>query len=144
MSNIRSSELFKYKINKNIDGSLEYPKIFLMSRTLKKRGLITPVEKLIITPKFGETNECSFTIHKNNNGVTMPLFNQIKDLSIIKIEGFGLYQIKISNHETDSIYKEITGQCLQACELAQTNCKLEINTEKLSQSCIVTYFAVSW
>lgn len=129
MSNIISSNLLKYKVNKNIDGSLEIPKIFLMSRNLRKRGQIAPIEGLVITPKFTEVNECSFTVYKENNGITLPLFDKIKDNSIIKIEGFGLFQIKVSLHETDTIYKEVTGQRMQACELGQCKCTLEINTE---------------
>lgn len=129
MSNIISSNLLKYKVNKNIDGSLEIPKIFLMSRNLRKRGQIAPIEGLVITPKFTEVNECSFTVYKENNGITLPLFDKIKDNSIIKIEGFGLFQIKVSLHETDAIYKEVTGQRMQACELGQCKCTIDINTE---------------
>lgn len=129
MSNIISSNLLKYKVNKNIDGSLEIPKIFLMSRNLRKRGQIAPIEGLVITPKFIEVNECSFTVYKENNGITLPLFDKIKDNSIIKIEGFGLFQIKVSLHESDAVYKEVTGQRMQACELGQCKCTLEINTE---------------
>ena len=129
MSNVISSNLLKYKVNKNIDGSLEIPKIFLMSRNLRKRGQIAPIEGLVITPKFTEVNECSFTVYKENNGITLPLFDKIKDNSIIKIEGFGLFQIKVSLHETDTIYKEVTGQRMQACELGQCKCTLEIDTE---------------
>lgn len=129
MSNVISSNLLKYKVNKNIDGSLEIPKIFLMSRNLRKRGQIAPIAGLVITPKFTEVNECSFTVYKENNGITLPLFDKMKDNSIIKIEGFGLFQIKVSLHETDTIYKEVTGQRMQACELGQCKCTLEINTE---------------
>ena len=129
MSNVISSNLLKYKVNKNIDGSLEIPKIFLMSRNLRKRGQIAPIEGLVITPNFTEMNECSFTVYKENNGITLPLFDKIKDNSIIKIEGFGLFQIKVSLHETDIIYKEVTGQRMQACELGQCKCTLEINTK---------------
>ena len=130
MSNVISSNLLKYKVNKNIDGSLEFPKVFLMSRNLRKRGQIAPIEGLGITPKFTEVNECSFTVYKENNGITLPLFDRIKDNSIIKIDGFGLFQIKVTLHETDAVYKEVTGQCMQACELGQCKCTLEINTEK--------------
>lgn len=129
MSNIRCSDLFKYKVKKNIDGSLEYPKVFLMSRSLKKRGIIAPIESLIITPKFKDSVECSFTVYKNNNGITLPLFDRIKDNCIIMIEGYGLFQIKISLHETDAVYKEVTGTTMQANELSQCYCKLQINTE---------------
>lgn len=129
MSNIRCSDLFKYKVKKNIDGSLEYPKVFLMSRSLKKRGIIAPIESLIITPKFKDSAECSFAVYKENNGITLPLFERIKDNCIIMIEGYGLFQIKISLHETDAVYKEVTGTTMQANELSQCYCKLQINTE---------------
>ena len=147
MSNVISSNLLKYKVNKNIDGSLEIPKIFLMSRNLRKRGQIAPIEGLVITPKFTEVNECSFTVYKENNGITLPLFDKIKDNSIIKIEGFGLFQIKVSLHESDTIYKEVTGQRMQACELGQCKCTLEINTEddiarKIMIKIILLYFIV--
>lgn len=129
MSNVISSNLLKYKVKKNIDGSLDFPKVFLMSRNLRKRGQIYPIEGLNVNPKFKESNECSFAVYKENNGVTLPLFERIKDNCIIKIEGYGLYQIKVSLHETDTIYKEVTGTEMQACELSQCKCTLEINTE---------------
>lgn len=129
MSNIFSSDLFKYSIKKNADGSVQHPKILLLTRMLKKRGEITKYEQLKITPKFKEVSECSFTVYKENDGDTLPCFDKIKDNTIIKIEGYGLYQIKVTLHEVDSVYKEVTGQIMQACELGQADCKLEINTD---------------
>ena len=84
MSNVISSNLLKYKVNKNIDGSLEIPKIFLMSRNLRKRGQIAPIEGLVITPKFTEVNECSFTVYKENNGITLPS-NLLKQMLLLMV-----------------------------------------------------------
>lgn len=119
--------IFKYRRNK--DGTVVPPKIFLCTRTLKRIGLIHPVCDLKIETKFNEANTCSFTIYKNNNGIEMPNFQRLKDLSVIEIEGFGLFEIQVTVAQDSAISKRITGTALQECELSQSYCTLEINTD---------------
>lgn len=129
MENVFQNKDTIFKYHRNKDGTVVPPKIFLCTRTLKKIGLIHPVSDLKIETKFNEANTCSFTIYKNNNGIEMPNFQRVKNLSVIQIEGFGLFEIQVTVTEDDAVCKRITGTALQESELSQTYCTLEINTE---------------
>lgn len=118
----------QYRIQKNIDGTISYPKMWLMTKTLHKISQIYPYDELSITTKFNEANTCSFSVYKVNNGIELPYWDRIKDLSVILVEGFGLFEIKVSIIENESTTKKITGQSLQECELGQIIGSWEINT----------------
>ena len=108
MANIFQDNNIIYKYNRNKDNSIVLPKIFLRTRTLKKIGIISPVFDLKIVTNFNEANTCSFTIYKNNNGIEKPIFNRIKNLSIIEIEGFGLFEINVKTIDDNVTYKNIS------------------------------------
>lgn len=129
MSNIFQNKDLIYKYNRNRDGSIVPPKIFLYTRTLKRIGQIDPVFDLNIVPNLNEANTCSFTIYKKNNGMEKPIFDRIKNLSVIRIEGFGLFEIRVSVTEDQTVCKKITGTSLQESELGQYDCTMEINTD---------------
>jgi hypothetical protein len=134
-----------------MDGTINYPKVYLVNRgrwkdngELRKIGEIYPINDLSIEVKFSEANTCSFTIYQNMDienlldldneqygriNTKMPLFDRVKNLSIVLIEGFGLFEIKVSLSEKDAISKKITGTSLQESELGQWDITLEVNTE---------------
>lgn len=118
----------QFSMNKNIDGSVYAPKIWLVTKTLHKISQIYPYEELSIDTKFNEANTCSFLIHQSNNGMEFPYWDRIKDLSVIMIEGIGLFEIKISITENNEVTKKVTGKSLQECELGQIIGSWEINT----------------
>ncbi len=129
MSNVFQDKNIVFKYNRNKDLSIVPPKVFLKTKTLKRIGLIDPVFELEVVTNFNEPNTCSFTIHKKNNGVDMSCFDRIKNLSVIEIQGFGLFQIDVTTVDEYDTSKKITGTALQESELSQLDCTLEINTE---------------
>ena len=127
--NQHTYDAIKFKFRRNRDDSLETPKIFLVTRSLKKIGEIYPINNLNLPLVFNEANTATFTIYKENDSIVMPLFDKIKNLSVILIEGVGYFQISLPTKETDCVQKDITATALQESELSQTNITIEVNTD---------------
>ena len=127
--NQHTYDAIKFKFRRNRDDSLETPKIFLVTRSLKKIGEIYPINNLNLPLVFNEANTATFTIYKENDSIIMPLFDRIKNLSVILIEGVGYFQISLPTKETDCVQKDITATALQESELSQTNITIEVNTD---------------
>lgn len=127
--NQHTYDAIKFKFRRNRDDSLETPKIFLVTRSLKKIGEIYPINDLNLPLSFNAANTATFTIYKENNSIKMPLFDKIKNLSVILIEGVGYFQISLPIKETDCVQKDITATALQEAELSQTNITIEVNTD---------------
>jgi len=58
-----------------------------------------------------------------------PLWGQLKDTSVILIEGFGYFEVSVPGTETDTVVKNVEGKSLQETELGQCYCTLQVNTE---------------
>lgn len=129
LSNVKVYDKLHHRFIVNVEGSVQTPYILLKNRKLSTIGEIYPIEGLKIITSFVDAYECTFTIYKNNNGNINPYWDRIKDLSVILIEGFGLFELSVPETETECVYKTITGKSLQVAELSQCNCTLEINTE---------------
>ena len=144
--NIREYTRLQYKVGKHADGTVAAPKVWLMTRTLHKICEIHPCEELTVTAKLNEANTCSLTLYRTSNGIELPHWDKIKDLSVILIEGFGLFEIKVTVTENAATAKKITGQSLQECELGQTYGSWEINTaddieaKKDYQDCATVFY----
>lgn len=120
---------FGYTINPITD-EINTPQIFLVSRKLNVLGELTPISDLDI--KVNEVNvadEVSFTYYKENEGEPTPLFDKLVDLSVIKVDGFGYFEVSIDTKEESAVYKTITAQSLGICELSQRLLTVEVNTE---------------
>lgn len=120
---------FGYTINPITD-EINTPQIFLVSRKLNVLGELTPISDLDI--RVNEVNvadEVSFTYYKENEGEPTPLFDKLVDLSVIKVDGFGYFEVSIDTKEESAVYKTITAQSLGICELSQRLLTVEVNTE---------------
>lgn len=120
---------FGYTINPITD-EINTPQIFLVSRKLNVLGELTPISDLDI--KVNEVNvadEVSFTYYKENEGEPTPFFDKLVDLSVIKVDGFGYFEVSIDTKEESAVYKTITAQSLGICELSQRLLTVEVNTE---------------
>ena len=120
---------YGYTLNPITD-EIETPQVFLVNKRLKKIGELYPVENLRIT--VNETNipdNISFTYYKEINGEKSPYFNEIDDLSVIQVGGFGFFECSISKNQNTSVLKSVTAKSLGYAELSQTLHTLEVNTE---------------
>ena len=130
MPNVFKDSNLSFYYNKNLDNSINIPNIYILNRRLKKIGQIEDVSELQIVVSLNEPNEISVTTHKYINGRKNSLWKYIKETALISVEGFGIFEIEAPITDTDSTIKKIHGQDLCAVELGQSNCTLEINTEK--------------
>lgn len=120
---------YGYTINPITD-EIETPQIFLVNKRLKKIGELYPVENLRITVnEINQPDEVSFTYYKEINGEKSPYFNDIDDLSVIQVGGFGFFECSIGKNHNSSVLKTVTAKSLGYAELSQTLHTLEINTE---------------
>ena len=120
---------YGYTINPITD-EIETPQIFLVNKRLKKIGELYPVENLRITVnEINQPDEVSFTYYKEINGEKSPYFNDIDDLSVIQVGGFGFFECSIGKNHNSSVLKTVTAKSLGYAELSQTLHTLEVNTE---------------
>lgn len=117
----------------NVDGSVEQDKVFLCDRQLHILGEIFPVTDLKIDAHLDSNWECSFTVYKNNDGVTLPLWNKIKDLAVIYIEGKGFFEISDPLTSDNTDYKEVHGISLCEAEIEQAKTTIYFNTDENAQ-----------
>lgn len=105
------------------------PEVFLARRDLSLIGAL-PVTDCTVHNST-DVSEISFTVHKNVNGVEMPLWDQVDDFAIVYLrDGDAYFEIAVEIDETEEIVKKITGQALCESELGQIMLyDLEINSE---------------
>lgn len=128
MANVYEYDQIKFKYRLDYDGSVTEPNIYLCNRQLGKKGQVI-YEGLSVTVNFASANECSFQFFKYLGFGVNPLWGQLKDTSVILIEGFGYFEVSVPGTETDTIVKNVEGKSLQETELGQCYCTLQINTE---------------
>lgn len=119
------------KIDK-VTKMIEQPEVWLCHRDYANQGKIcslSPIDDLKIYVTANAVDEVSFTFHKNNNGIDFQYWDQIKDLKVICVDGFGYFEIAVDKEVSDDTKKVITGISMEA-ELGQiTIDSLEINGE---------------
>lgn len=123
------------KVLFNSQGLIETPTLLLQHKNFETigNGGITNVSGLTYKNNFNDANEISFKIHKFNNGIKHPLWDQLVDFRIIYIpELKERFQIAVSVNEEDpdDLSKSITGTALCESELSNINLHgVQINTE---------------
>lgn len=119
------------KIDK-VTKMIEQPEVWLCHRDYANQGKIcslSPIDDLKIYVTANAVDEVSFTFHKNNNGVDFQYWDQIKDLKVICVDGFGYFEIAVDKNVSDDTKKVITGISMEA-ELGQiTIDNFEVNGE---------------
>ena len=123
------------KVLFNSQGLIETPTLLLQHKNFETigNGGITNVSGLTYKNNFNDANEISFKIHKFNNGIKHPLWDQLVDFRIIYTpELKERFQIAVSVNEEDpdDLSKSITGTALCESELSNINLHgVQINTE---------------
>lgn len=123
------------KVLFNSQGLIETPTLLLQHKNFETigNGGITNVSGLTYKNNFNDANEISFKIHKFNNGIKHPLWDQLVDFRIIYIpELKERFQIAVSVNEEDpdDSSKSVTGTALCESELSNINLHgVQINTE---------------
>ena len=117
------------KIDK-VTNSITQPDVWLCHRNYDKICILSPIDDLKIYKTANAVDEISFTFHKINDGVEFEYWEQIKDLKVVLVDGFGYFEIAVDKNVSDDTTKVITGVSTEA-ELAQISIyELEVNGEK--------------
>lgn len=123
------------KVLFNTQNIIETPTLLLQHKNFETigNGGITNVSGLTYKNNFNDANEISFKIHKFNNGIKHPLWNQLVDFKIIYIpELKERFQIAVSvdEEDPDDLSKSVTGTALCESELSNINLHgVQVNTE---------------
>lgn len=108
---------------------IEQPDVWLCHRNYDKICILSPIDDLKIYKTANAVDEISFTFHKIND-VEFEYWEQIKDLKVVLVDGFGYFEIAVDKNVSDDTTKVITGVSTEA-ELAQISIyELEVNGEK--------------
>lgn len=115
----------------DVNNNIVLPTIVLCNRNKHKLGTIFPIDDFEITPDIHNTNECSFKVYREINGVENPLWDKIRDLKLIYMPEYDEYfQIVIDKDNSDKTVKSIVANNLGVAELSQTMLyDIEINTD---------------
>lgn len=120
---------YTYVFDKNT-GNLEYPDVYLLTKSLHKKGQLYPVTNLKIVVKANDTDEVSFDFYKYYDDIEQEQYKQLKTDSVVYVKGFGCFQLKVSEYDKEEgICKSVSGESLANTELANILATLEINTE---------------
>ena len=116
------------KIDK-VTKMIEQPDVWLCHRNYDKICILSPIDDLKIYKTANAVDEISFTFHKINDGVEFEYWEQIKDLKVVLVDGFGYFEIAVDKNVSDDTTKVITGVSTEA-ELGQIAIyELEVNGE---------------
>lgn len=109
------------------------PEIYLCARNLKKIGRLYPVESPQIVTNYNAADELSFVFYKYTNDVKCNFYDELNDLSIIKVENSSTenmyFELSVTEIDNGSLYKKVSGKSLGHCELGQKLVTLDANTE---------------
>lgn len=120
---------YTYVFDKNT-GNLEYPDVYLLTKSLHKKGQLYPVANLKIVVKANDADEVSFDFFKYYDDIEQEQYKQLKTDSVVYVKGFGCFQLKVSEYDKEEgICKSVSGELLPNTELANILATLEINTE---------------
>lgn len=123
------------KVLFNTHNIIETPTLLLQHKNFETigNGGITNVSGYTYKNNFNDANEISFKVHKFNNGIKHPLWDQLVDFKLIYIpelkERFEI-AVTVNEEDPDDLSKSITGTALCESELSNINLHgIQINTE---------------
>ena len=120
---------YTYVFDKNT-GDLEYPDVYLLTKSLHKKGQLYPVANLKIVVKANDADEVSFDFYKYLDNIEQELYDKLKTDSVVYVKGFGCFQLKVKEYDKEEgIYKSVSGESLANIELSNILVTLEVNNE---------------
>lgn len=111
-------------------GKLNYPDIYILDKSLHKRGILYPVTELNVSVKVADTNEISFNFYSEYDNISQIEYPMLKTGTIVYVVGFGFFKVKVTEKEdSNGKYKSVSGSDLCEMELSNILVTLEINNE---------------
>ena len=107
--------------------------LILASKNLKHLGQLqnVPTDTIVYNANFNTADELSFTIYKELNGKKDPLWDDVKQFSVVWVKELNEYfEITYDKTQANDVFKNITCTSLCEAELSQIILYgLEINTQ---------------
>lgn len=99
-------------------GAIKTPSLLLMNRSFQKIGKINNFDNWNISLSANAADEISFDVHKYCNGSPCAVWNELIDLKIVEVIGFGRFEISVDCTDNTETVKSVHGISLET-ELAQ-------------------------
>lgn len=99
-------------------GKVEMPDLLLMTRSFDIIGKIPHYTNWNMSLVGNGVNEISFNVNKYVNGKICPVWDDLIDLKIINVMGFGRFEISVDYTDNTQTVKSVHGMSLEV-ELAQ-------------------------
>ncbi|MBP3326671.1 MAG: tail fiber domain-containing protein [Coprococcus sp.] len=97
---------------------IQMPNLLLMTRSFDVIGKISNYSNWNISLVGNGMDEISFEVNKYINGVLCPIWNDLIDLKIVDVMGFGRFEISVNYTDNTQTVKSVHGISLET-ELAQ-------------------------
>lgn len=120
-------------------GKINTPNLLLMNRCFDIIGKISKFENWNISLVGNGIDEISFDVHKYADGRLCPLWDDLIDLKIVDVSGFGRFEISVDYTDNTETVKSVHGVSLEA-ELAQIGLyDFHVNDEEAADMVITDY-----
>lgn len=120
------------KLTRDIYDQIEIPEILLASPSKNIQGCISNFKELRIVLNLNDVDSVSFKVYRNRKQELNEAYNNLEDLKLILVKGYGWFQINVTL-ESDGLteYKMITGQSLEVELGQQYLVDIHINTSNI-------------
>lgn len=98
--------------------TIKTPSFLLMNRSFHKIGKINNFDNWNISLAANAADEISFDVHKYCGKIPCPVWDDLIDLKIVEVMGFGRYEISVDYTDSTETVKSVHGISLET-ELAQ-------------------------
>ncbi len=120
-------------------GKIEMPDLLLMTRSFDIIGKIPHYTNWNISLTGNGIDEISFNVNKYVNGMICPVWDDLIDLKIIDVMGFGRFEISVNYTDNTQTVKSVHGMSLEV-ELAQIPLyEFHVNDEDAASTEITKY-----
>lgn len=120
-------------------GKINTPTLLLMNRSFDIIGKISRYDNWNISLVGNGIDEISFDVHKYADGKICPVWDDLIDLKIVDVSGFGRFEISVNYADSAETVKSIHGLSLET-ELAQIGLyEFHVNDEEAADMTITEY-----
>lgn len=120
-------------------GKIEMPDLLLMTRSFDIIGKIPHYTNWNISLTGNGIDEISFNVNKYVNGMICPVWDDLIDLKIIDVMGFGRFEISVNYTDNTQTVKSVHGMSLEV-ELGQIPLyEFHVNDEDATSTEITKY-----
>lgn len=120
-------------------GMVEMPTLLLMNRSFRIIGDIHFYDNWRMLLAGNGLDEISFDVHKYVDGILCPVWDDLVDLKIVDVEGFGRFEIAVDYTDSLETVKSVHGFSLET-ELAQIGLyEFHVNDEEAADMEITDY-----